>query len=193
MVRVLIPRGSPPGRLRRPGITLTIFYRETSGRLKSAPSQARDAVASFLDAPRRPFGWGVQISLPPRRLACKELATCRRNHLARRQWHPFPEEDVGMYSVIRENFYDLKKLSNAEKQMQEFHSIHAAQRGYRGNIVVDLGAGRMLVVTLWESESLAHAARAALEPAIQRLLVPLMTKPSHLLGAGPVAVADLPK
>src|SRR3954470_18044752 len=105
----------------------------------------------------------------------------------------FPQEDVAMYSVIRENFYDLKKLSNAEKQMQEFHSIHAAQRGYRGNIVVDLGAGRMLVVTLWESESLAHAARAALEPAIQRLLVPLMTKPSHLLGAGPVAVADLPK
>jgi hypothetical protein len=98
-----------------------------------------------------------------------------------------------MYSVIRENFYDPNKLERAGKEMQEFQSIHAAQPGYRGNIVVDLGKGHMLVVTLWESESLAHSARAALEPVIQRLLVPLMTKPSHLLGAGKVVLNDVCK
>ena len=91
-----------------------------------------------------------------------------------------------MYSVVRENFYDSGKLSRADKEVKEFQSIHAAQPGYRGNIVVDLGGVHMLIVTLWESESTAHAAREALEPDIQRLLVPLMTKPSHLVGAGHV-------
>ena len=96
-----------------------------------------------------------------------------------------------MYSVVRENFYDSGKLSRADKEVKEFQSIHAAQPGYRGNIVVDLGGGHMLIVTLWESESTAHAAREALEPDIQRLLVPLMTKPSHLVGAGHVVVNDV--
>src|SRR3954471_16844795 len=96
-----------------------------------------------------------------------------------------------MYSVIRENFYDLAKLERAGKEMQEFQTIHAKQPGYRGNIVVDLGSGHMLIVTLWESEAQAHAARTALEPHIERLLVPLMAKPSHLLGAGQVVVNDV--
>jgi hypothetical protein len=98
-----------------------------------------------------------------------------------------------MYSVIRENFYDLQKLERAGKQMQEFQSVHAAQPGYHGNIVVDLGSGRMLIVTLWDSEAQAHAARTALEPHIERLLIPLMAKPSHLLGAGKVVVNDVTK
>jgi hypothetical protein len=96
-----------------------------------------------------------------------------------------------MYAVVRENFYDSGKLSRADKEMKEFQSIHAAQPGYRGNIVVDLGGGRMLIVTLWESEATAHAAREALEPDIQRLLVPLMTKPSHLVGTGHVVADDV--
>jgi hypothetical protein len=96
-----------------------------------------------------------------------------------------------MYSVIRENFYDLGKLARAGKEMQEFQAIHAAQRGYRGNIVVDLGGGHMLILTLWQSESDAHLARQALEPDIERLLVPLMAKPSHLLGTGKVVVDDI--
>jgi hypothetical protein len=54
-----------------------------------------------------------------------------------------------------------------------------------------LGGGHRLIVTLWESESTAYAAREALEPDIQRLLVPLMTKPSHLVGTGHVMVNDV--
>ena len=51
----------------------------------------------------------------------------------------------------------------------------------------------MLIVTLSETEKQAHVARIALEPEIQRLLVPLMTRPAQLVGAGPVVVADLAK
>ena len=91
-----------------------------------------------------------------------------------------------MYTVIRDNQYDLKKLMRSAKEMEEFNSLHAAQPGYEGNMVVDLSDGHMLIVTLWRTEKHAHAARTALEPHIQRLLVPLMTRPSQLLGAGPV-------
>ncbi len=98
-----------------------------------------------------------------------------------------------MYSVIRENFYDPQKLPGAGKNMEEFHRLHASQPGYKGNIVVDLGGGHIVVVTLWESEAQAHAAREKLEPHIERLLVPLMARTSHLVGAGNVVVNDLPK
>jgi len=75
--------------------------------------------------------------------------------------------------------------------MSEFNTRHAAQPGYDGTIIVDLSNGHMLIITLWKTEKQAHAARVALEPDIQRLLVPLMTRPSHLLGAGSVVVSDL--
>lgn len=96
-----------------------------------------------------------------------------------------------MYAVVRENFYDLPKLEQGRKEIDEFESRHAAEPGYRGNLVADLGSGHMLIVTLWDSEPAAHAARIALEPHIQRLLVPLMTRPSHLVGAGNVMREDL--
>lgn len=98
-----------------------------------------------------------------------------------------------MYAVIRDNQYDLKKLAQSAKEMEEFNAHHAAQPGYKGNMVVDLSNGHMLIVTLWKTEKQAHAARTALEPAIVRLLVPLMTRPSQLTGAGPVVVSDLTK
>ena len=82
------------------------------------------------------------------------------------QPHPLLREKGDfMYSVVRENFYDSGKLLRADKEMKEFHSIHAAQLGYRGNIVVDLGGGHMLIITLWES--------------------------AHLVGAGQVMVNDV--
>jgi hypothetical protein len=96
-----------------------------------------------------------------------------------------------MYAVVRENHYDLEKLARSGKKMAEFNTRHAAQPGYAGNMVVDVSNGRMVIVSLWETEAHAHAARAALEPDIQRLLVPVMTQPSHLIGAGNVPVSDL--
>ncbi|SRR6266487_186269 len=98
-----------------------------------------------------------------------------------------------MYAIIRENQYDPEKLMQSGKEMEEFNARHAAQPGYEGNLVIDLSKGRMLIVTVWKTEKQAHAARVTLEPDIQRLLVPLMTRPSQLVGAGSVVVSDLAK
>jgi hypothetical protein len=98
-----------------------------------------------------------------------------------------------MYAVVRDNRYDMSKLARSSTQMKEFQERHAAQPGYEGNIVVDLGDGHMVILTLWRTEEEANAARAALEPEIERLLVPLMAAPSHLIGNGPVVVNDISK
>ena len=49
------------------------------------------------------------------------------------------------------------------------------------------------MVNLWENEQLSEVARATLGSEVQRLLAPVMSSPSELLGAGPVASAHLPK
>lgn len=95
-----------------------------------------------------------------------------------------------MHAVVRLNTHDQDKLAAAD--LSEFDAAHAAQRGYRGSLVVELEPGRRLVVNLWENEESSAAARAALGPEVGQLLDPLMTRPSELLGAGPVISAHLP-
>ncbi len=97
-----------------------------------------------------------------------------------------------MYAVVRKVFYDPNKLAHAENQIQEFDAIHAAQPGYRGNLVVDAGEGRMVVVNLWQSEEAAKAALDVMVPVVQRLTEPLMTGPAELVGVGQVVRQDLP-
>ena len=96
-----------------------------------------------------------------------------------------------MYAVVRDLSYDPRKLAGAERQMAEFQELHASQPGYRGNLVVGVGNGRMLVVNLWESEDRARAALDVMVPAVQRLIEPLMTRPAELVGTGPVESTDL--
>ncbi len=98
-----------------------------------------------------------------------------------------------MYAIIRETTYDPSKLSQGKDHFAEFQALHARQPGYQGTIVVDTGNGRQLAVNLWESEEHAAAALAAMVPAVQRLLEPMMAGPSQLIGTGPVVLADLPK
>jgi len=47
------------------------------------------------------------------------------------------------------------------------------------------------MLTLWRSQEEAEAARVALGPVIQRELVPLLAKPSTLVGLGDVIFDDL--
>lgn len=96
-----------------------------------------------------------------------------------------------MYAVLREVLYDPAKLSHAGGQLEEFQRLHASQPGYRGSLTVDVGEGRRVAVNLWQTEAEATAAREALEPAVRRLLEPLMAAPSRLIGAGPVVEDDL--
>ena len=96
-----------------------------------------------------------------------------------------------MYAVFRENTY-LTDLSLTEHPaFQEFHQAHADQPGYKGTVIADMGEGRFFSITLWQTEKDMHAARVFLGPVVQRLLGPLMTTPSKLLGTGRVVANDL--
>jgi hypothetical protein len=98
-----------------------------------------------------------------------------------------------VYAVIRETVYDTERLANHSRELDEFQTLHAAQPGYQGNIVVDTRDGRRITVTLWASEAHSTAARRALEPEVRRLLAPLMATPSRIIGVGLVVTADVTK
>ncbi len=96
-----------------------------------------------------------------------------------------------MYAVVRLNSFHPSKLSASGDTLEQFDRIHAAQPGYVGTVVVDLQAGRRLVINLWESEGHAAEALSVLGPEVRRLLNSIMSKPSELLGAGTVISTDL--
>lgn len=96
-----------------------------------------------------------------------------------------------MYAVLRETKYAPDQPIHGRSEFKEFQTAHAQRRGYQGTVVAEVGGGRYLTVTLWETAEDMAAAREALEPVVQRLLDPLMSAPSKLLGTGPVVVNDL--
>jgi hypothetical protein len=81
-----------------------------------------------------------------------------------------------MYATVRLNSFDLIKLA-ASPALERFDQLHRTQPGYVGTIVVDLQAGRRLVLNLWESEDYSAAALSVLGPEVGRLLEPLMSHP----------------
>ncbi len=91
-----------------------------------------------------------------------------------------------MYAVLRINHFDPERLADAGDRVAEFDRLHAAQPGFVGAIVVDLGEGRRFSVNLWESEEHGRAALPVLVPVVDRLLGPLMSGPSEFVGSGPV-------
>jgi hypothetical protein len=95
-----------------------------------------------------------------------------------------------MFAIVRLNSFDQVKLA-ASPALEEFDQIHRTQPGYVGSIVVDLQAGRRLVLNLWESEEYSAAALSAIGPEVGRLLEPLMSHPSEHVGAGTVISTDL--
>ena len=98
-----------------------------------------------------------------------------------------------MYAVVRRNAFDPDRLAAASAALREFDELHAAQPGFQGTILIEEGDGRRLVVNLWRSEQDARAALAVLVPEVGRLLEPLMSEPSELIGVGTVLAADLPR
>jgi len=96
-----------------------------------------------------------------------------------------------MYAVFRETTYP-SDISIAETaQFQEFQRAHADRPGYVGTVVAQVGGGRYLTVTLWDTAEHMDAARETIGPIAARLLNPMMTTPSTLHGTGPVVVNDL--
>lgn len=98
-----------------------------------------------------------------------------------------------MYAVFRETSYAPDQPIMESPHFREFQQAHASRRGYLGTVVAEVGGGRFLTLTLWETAEDMDEAREALCPLIDRLLNPLMTAPSKLLGTGRVVVNDLVK
>lgn len=96
-----------------------------------------------------------------------------------------------MYAIIRHNSYDPNTAAQAEKAQAELHALHTGQAGYAGSLVVDIGSGERVAVNLWESEGDARTGMAALGAEAMRLVKPVSTAPSRLLGAGEVVATDL--
>ncbi len=96
-----------------------------------------------------------------------------------------------MYAVTRLNSFDLTRLAAAGDKLEQFDQVHRAQPGYVGTVVVDLQAGLRLVLNLWESQEHSAAALSVLGHEVGRVLNPLMSAPSELVGAGTVIATDL--
>jgi len=96
-----------------------------------------------------------------------------------------------MYAIVRKNTFDSSKLAEGQRTVDEFNAVHAKQVGYRGSMTVDIGDGHWIVVNLWDTRESATAALPLMIPVVQRLLEPLMSEPSQLLGTGPVVMIDI--
>ena len=104
---------------------------------------------------------------------------------------PDNEKVNAMYAIVRVNSFDSEKLAASDGSLEQFQKAHGAQPGYVGTVVVDLQAGRRLVVNLWESQKHSTAALSVLASDVGRLLDPLMSNPSELVGVGTVIYTDL--
>jgi heme-degrading monooxygenase HmoA len=96
-----------------------------------------------------------------------------------------------MYAIVRDSQFDPEKLANAQAELNRFQSLHEGQPGYEGTVLVDIGAGRVFIVTMWKNEDLASAGRDAIGPQVRHMLKPLMTRESRLVGTGNVLATDL--
>lgn len=96
-----------------------------------------------------------------------------------------------MYAVIRETTYHTSRPFHESDEFQAFQRAHADQKGYRGTTVTDVGDGRFITITFWETAADMRSARDALGPVVERLLNPMMTAPTKLYGTGQVVVNDL--
>jgi hypothetical protein len=101
-----------------------------------------------------------------------------------------PSDD--MYAIDRLNSFDPDRLASAPQDLAEFDRMHAAQPGFDGSVVVSLDERRRVALNLWEDSAASRAGLSVLGPHVARLLVPLMSEPSQLIGAGEVINFNLP-
>ena len=96
-----------------------------------------------------------------------------------------------MYAVARLNSFDPEKLAAASDAVDQFDRARRTQPGYVGTVIIDLQAGRRLVLNRWDSAEHSAAALSALGPPVGPVLNPLMSDPSELIGVDTVTCTDL--
>lgn len=92
-----------------------------------------------------------------------------------------------MHAVVR-----LSNFIPHGVDLEAFHAAHTAHPGYRGTLTINLGASRQLVINLWDSPDGAAAGRTVMTPIVAAELAPHLSRPSQLLGAGPVSWTATP-
>ena len=65
-----------------------------------------------------------------------------------------------MFAIVRLNSFDPVKVA-ASPALEQFDQIHRTQPGYVGTIVIDLQAGRRLVLKLWERSPARRRCRSS--------------------------------
>jgi hypothetical protein len=98
--------------------------------------------------------------------------------------------EAAVHAVLRINSFDETKLADAQEDVREFDRIHATQPGFLGNITVDLGEGRRFVLNVWRSAEDAQAGLSVLGREVVRLIEPLMSSPSEIIGTGTIISSD---
>ncbi|GAA4207911.1 hypothetical protein [Actinocatenispora rupis] len=96
-----------------------------------------------------------------------------------------------MYAVVREWPFHAARMAEARDRVAAYDARMREQPGYQGSILIDLGHGHRVTVTLWRSAAHAAAARAVLDPTIHRLLDPLLVAPSQIVAVGEVVETDV--
>ncbi|HEY3504107.1 MAG TPA: hypothetical protein VGN37_15145 [Actinocatenispora sp.] len=96
-----------------------------------------------------------------------------------------------MYAVVREWPFHAGRLTEGQQRLDTYVTRVREQPGYRGEIMIDLGHGHRVTLTLWRSAAHAAAARAVLDAEIRRLLAPLLVAPSQIVAVGEVIASDV--
>lgn len=96
-----------------------------------------------------------------------------------------------MYAVVRETSYDIENPVHETPAFEEFQREHANLNGYQGKVVVEVGAGRFITLTLWRTADDMTSALEAMGPVVEQTINPLMVSSAKLIGTGPVVVNDL--
>lgn len=97
-----------------------------------------------------------------------------------------------MYVVIRHSTYPIEFNFIESANFKEFQKIHEQQTGYAGTSITNLGNGHFITFTLWKTEEDMIKARQSLEKVVEKLLNPLMSQQSVLIGTGPMVFNDIP-
>ncbi len=96
-----------------------------------------------------------------------------------------------MYAVVRESTLRPEAGGQLPEGRQEFAALRAKQPGHRGSVTIDAGDGRMVTITLWESEQAQQTAAPILRPHAERLINVDTTVPPQITAQGQVVADDL--
>jgi hypothetical protein len=94
-----------------------------------------------------------------------------------------------MYALVREGTLRPEAREPYLAARPAFDAFHAQCEGYRGGVVLDAGAGRLITVALWASERAYQAAAPAIRAQAERRINPHLQAASRVVYQGPV-VAD---